>query len=61
MGEMLTIEEIGCLFPRNGSLIGDPRTDSNQKLMAGQVLFRSRDRDIVNISLSTISGIAKVA
>ncbi len=48
MGEMLTIEEIEFQFPSEWVLIGEPRTDSNQKLLAGQVLFHSRDRDEVD-------------
>ncbi len=51
MGEVLTIEEIESLFPSEWVLIGDPRTDSDHKLMAGRVLFHSPDRDEVDRKL----------
>ena len=51
MDETLTIEEIECQFPSEWVLIGNPATDSNQKLTAGQVLFHSRDRDEVDRKL----------
>ncbi len=51
MGEILTLEEMESLFPSEWVLIGDPRTDSNHKLMAGQILFHSPDRDEVDRKL----------
>ena len=37
MDETLTIEEIEGRFPSEWVLIGDPATDSNQKLTAGRL------------------------
>jgi hypothetical protein len=51
MGEILTIEEIGALFPFEWVLLGDPRTDSSQKLLEGRVLFHSHDRNDVDRKL----------
>jgi len=51
MSEMLTLAEIESLFSSEWVLIGDPRTDVNQKLLAGRVLFHSRDRDEVDRKL----------
>ena len=51
MDEILTVEEMESRFPSEWALIGDPRTDSNQKLLEGRVLFHSPDRDEVDRKL----------
>ena len=48
MNDLLTIEQIEAQFPSEWVLIGDPRTDLNQQLMAGRILFHSPDRDEVD-------------
>ncbi len=49
MDELLTIDEIKALYaPRPGLLIRrKPETDEHQRLLAGEVLFHSPDRDEV--------------
>ena len=47
MDEVLTIDEIKTRFAPDWVLIGEPQTDENQRLLAGKVLFHSRDRDEV--------------
>ena len=44
---MLTMDEIKARFAPNWVLIGDPRTDENQHVLAGMVLFASPDREAV--------------
>jgi hypothetical protein len=51
MNDILTIEQIEAQFPSEWVLIGDPRTDPNQKLTAGRILFHSPDRDEVDRKL----------
>jgi hypothetical protein len=43
----LTIDEIKTRFAPDWVLIREPQTDENQRLLAGKVLFHSRDRDEV--------------
>jgi hypothetical protein len=50
-GDVLTIEEIEARFPSEWVLIGDPKTDEFQRLLAGTVLFHSPDRDAVDRKL----------
>jgi hypothetical protein len=45
--EVLTIDEIKARFAPDWVLIGEPQTDENQRLLAGKVLFHSRDREEV--------------
>jgi hypothetical protein len=45
--EVLTIDEIKARFAPDWVLIGGPLTDANQQLLAGRVLFHSRDREEV--------------
>ena len=47
MDEVMTINEIKSRFAPDWVLIGDPRTDENQQLLAGRVLFHSSDREEV--------------
>ena len=47
MDEVLTIDEIKTRFAPDWVLIGEPKTDENQRLLAGKVLFHSRDREEV--------------
>ena len=47
MDEVLSIDEIKTRFAPDWVLIGEPQTDQNQRLLAGKVLFHSRDRDEV--------------
>ena len=47
MDELLTIEDIKTRFAPDWVLIGEPRMDENQRLLAGKVLFHSRDREEV--------------
>ena len=49
--ERQTIEEIEAQFPSERGLILDPETDQVQHLLAGRVLFHSRDRDEVDCKL----------
>ncbi len=51
MDHLLTIEEIEASFSSEWVLIGDPQTDSNQRLLAGRILFHSPDRDEVDRKL----------
>jgi hypothetical protein len=51
MSEMVSLAEMEFLFPSEWVLIGDPRTDANQKLLGGRVLFHSPDRDEVDRKL----------
>ncbi len=51
MNEMLTIEEIEAQYAPEWVLIGEPRTDEHQRLLAGTVLFHSPDRDAVDRKL----------
>jgi hypothetical protein len=51
VGDVLTIEEIEARFPSQWVLIGDPRTDENQRLLSGTVLSHSPDRDEVDRKL----------
>ncbi len=51
MDEILTIAEIQSLFPSEWVLLGDPRTDSSQRLLEGRVLFHSHDRSDVDRKL----------
>src|SRR3954451_24738778 len=44
MDEVLTIEEIETRFAPEWVLIGEPQTDENLSVQAGQVLFHSPDR-----------------
>ena len=48
MSEILSLAEIESLFPSEWVLIGDLRTDANEKLLAGRVLFHSPNRDDVD-------------
>jgi hypothetical protein len=48
MDDILTIEEIRSRYAPNWVLIGEPRTDSQLKLLGGKVLFASRDQDEVH-------------
>ena len=43
----MTIGEIEARFAPDWVLIGEPQTDENQRLLAGKVLFHSRDREEV--------------
>jgi hypothetical protein len=45
MDEVLTIAEIEARYAPEWVLIGEPRTDDMQRLLAGRVLFHSADRD----------------
>jgi hypothetical protein len=45
--EVLSIDEIKMRFSPDWVLIGEPQTDQNQRLLAGKVLFHSRDREEV--------------
>jgi hypothetical protein len=45
MGEVLTIEEIEARYAPNWVLIDKPRTDDQQRLLGGVVLFSSTDHD----------------
>ena len=47
MDEVLTIDEIKDRYAPDWVLIGEPQTDENQRLLAGKVLFHSRDREEV--------------
>jgi hypothetical protein len=47
MDETLTIEEIEARFAPGWVLIGEPRTDDEQRLLGGKVLYHSPDRDEV--------------
>jgi hypothetical protein len=47
MDEMLTIEEIEARYAPDWVLIGEPRTDDEQRLLGGKVLYHSPDRDEV--------------
>ena len=51
MDEVLTIEEIEARFPSEWVLIGEPRTDEQQHLIDGKVLFHAEDRDEVDRKL----------
>jgi hypothetical protein len=48
MREVLSIEEIQARFAPEWVLIGEPQTDEFQRLVAGEVLFHSADRDEVD-------------
>jgi hypothetical protein len=52
----LTVEQIEARFPSEWVLIGDPRTDESQRLLAGTVLFHSPDRDEVDRRLLDLRG-----
>ncbi|MFQ5732709.1 MAG: hypothetical protein ACE5KM_12245 [Planctomycetaceae bacterium] len=47
MTETLTIEEINQRYPDEWVLMGDPETDEEQRLLRGQVLCHSKDRQQV--------------
>lgn len=47
MDETLTIEEIEARFAPDWVLIGEPRTDDEQRLLGGMVLYHGPDRDEV--------------
>lgn len=47
MDELLTIDEMKTRYAPDWVLIGDPRTDDSQHLLAGRVLFHSPDREEV--------------
>jgi hypothetical protein len=51
MEDILTVEQIEALYPSEWVLIGDPRTDDSQRLVAGTVLFHSPERDEVDRKL----------
>jgi hypothetical protein len=51
MAEVVTIQEIEARFPSEWVLIGDPQTDEYQRLLAGNVLFHSPNRDEVDQKL----------
>ena len=51
MAHVLTLEEIEARFPSEWVLIGDPQTDADQRLLAGEVLFHSPERDEVDRKL----------
>ena len=51
MADIVTIQEIEARFPSEWVLIGDPQTDEFQRLLAGEVLFHSPDRDAVDQKL----------
>jgi len=51
MPDVLTIEEIEARYPSEWVLIGAPRTDESQRLLAGTVLFHSPDREEVDRKL----------
>lgn len=51
MVELLTLDEIELRFPEEWVLIGDPRTDEDERLLAGKVLFHSPNRDEVDRKL----------
>jgi hypothetical protein len=45
MAEMLTIADLARRFPSEWVLLGEPQTDEYHHVVAGQVLFHSKDRD----------------
>ncbi len=45
MGEFLTIEEIEKRYAPDWVLINNPQTDENLKLLSGEVISTSKDRD----------------
>jgi hypothetical protein len=45
MAERLTIEEINRRYPSEWILLGNPETDETFKLLSGEVLFHSKDRN----------------
>lgn len=47
MKNALTIDEIDRQFPDEWVLIGDPEKDESGRVVRGQVLCHSSDRDIV--------------
>ena len=47
VNELLTVDEIEARFAPEWVLIGEPRTDEGQRLLAGIVLHHSLDRDEV--------------
>jgi hypothetical protein len=51
MGAVLTIDEMRARHPSEWVLIGDPRTDEAQRLLAGMVLSHSTERDEVDRKL----------
>lgn len=51
MACILTIDEIEARFPSEWVLIGEPQTDEHQRLLAGEVLFHSPERDEVDRKL----------
>ncbi len=51
MAEALPVEQIETLFHAEWVLIGDPQTDDFERLLAGEVLFHSPERDAVDQKL----------
>ena len=47
MEKTLSVDEMKRLYEGDWVLIGEPTTDERQQLLAGKVLFHSKDRDEV--------------
>jgi hypothetical protein len=47
VNEMLTVDEIQARYAPEWVLIVEPRTDDEQRLLGGRVLFHGPDRDEV--------------
>jgi hypothetical protein len=47
MGEILTVDEIEARYAPEWVLIGQPQTDDQQRLLAGEVLYHHADRAAV--------------
>jgi hypothetical protein len=47
MNEVMTVAEMESHYPSEWALIGDPQTDKYHGVLAGRVIFHSKDRDEV--------------
>ena len=47
MEKQMTIEEINTQFESEWVLVGNPQTDASLRVLGGQVLHHSKDRDEV--------------
>jgi hypothetical protein len=47
MSDVLTIDEINRRYPDEWVLIGDPEKDDSGRVVRGEVLCHSRDREVV--------------
>lgn len=48
IGQWLTIEEVYARYPAEWVLLGDPETTEMNEVLAGHLLWHSKDRDEVD-------------